>query len=680
MNNTIYKGMGSDEYLLYETLDNGRNWKEVGESAIGIQAYDRIIYGSTENKGLRYSDDNGVTILESDHPTGNWDGINYRDNKVFAHSMDGDGIYYSQETDENGIGEIWHKLYDCPGGEVVEKDGYYQTEGMLITPEGKPVPNAVFENGEIVSKPISKYEGILTVILNDMVVPQLVILLTGSEDKETLAYFNDGITWGNTSYSSFFSEKELFHSTASYGEHMSSEDYMQIVGMMPISLKTEDFVGEVDTSNLSLSEAANLPENETLNKTLEIINNILEIKRAEAVDNMANKIMSVPVESDNLLDLDLTNEEYANALYMQKMFYEVQKSSILSIVGTILNAIYSFDTQRKISILKAAIYETAIKVAPSIQYQLKEIEKKINNSNFEITEDDLRIDYNFGYGLETAITNYLNTVFKNIKYVLDNPGDLKEHAAAWYKEQFRDEALEELSSFITTVSIPYEAYNYQNTLEQLNSLNDTIKSWYNSKRTFLEIIKDTVKDHPYYTSEEILNLINYDFEDGKNVLRENNIASEAIKNLEALEYNYDEELNSIFSDSENNGNEFTKNIYEKIYNKLNEELNTIEYDDYYNEDDDWGTDENIAVVQSLEKEIIEQFKKRCLELLELIYTNLINNVGENYYNELIKEQLEESIKLQDGDYNRDIESVLKVIHKNITNLIKTSWLKMKEMI
>lgn len=670
-----YKGMAHDEYALYETEDNGRNWQFVGDAPINAaQTYDRIIYGSTENKGLRYSDDNGVTILPSDHPTGNWDGINYKDNKVFAHSMDGEGIFYSQETEENGIGEVWHKIYDSPGGDVVEVvDGNYQTDTMVITPEG-PISNAKIENGKIVSKPLDFYNGVLTVVLNKLVMPQLVLRLTGSADPKVLAEFNDGITWGNTSYSNFFSEKQLYHTKASYGNHMSKDDFRYTVGMTPIILKTEDFIEEVDTTNIPLSEGIKLPENDTLKKTLNLIDTILNIKREEAVENMANEINSVPTESDNLLDLDLTDEEYANALYMQKMFYDVQKSSVVSVVSTMLNAIYTFDTQRKIALLKAAIYETAIKVAPSIQYQLKQIEKKIGNSDFAITDKDLDIKYDFALGLQTAMTNYLNTVYKNLALILEEPENLKEHAASWYKDFFRESALNELEAFMSTVSIPYNTDSINSVITNIKSLNTKIINYYNARDNFLISLKD-IQNAP--KDEIIETLSNLNFNDGLEIVRNNDVNT-AINKIEALEYDYKEELSNILNNS--SADNFIKSIYQNLYDKLKEELDTIYYDDYYDIDDDYGEDINFSVLQGLEKEILEEFKNRCLELLELIYTNMIKNVGEDYYTDYIFSELENYIQLQDGSYNKDIENVLKRTHKNVLGLLKTSWIRMKETI
>ena len=122
MKSDNYYGIGSNEYGLYKTVDNGRTWSILnGSSASSMtEAYNRIIFGSTEDKGLTYSDDGGVTIVNSDTTTGNWDGIAYENSVVYAHSMDGAGIAYSKDN-----GETWKILCGASADAVLaESDGY----------------------------------------------------------------------------------------------------------------------------------------------------------------------------------------------------------------------------------------------------------------------------------------------------------------------------------------------------------------------------------------------------------------------------------------------------------------------------------------------------------------------------------------------------------------------------
>lgn len=521
MYNATYKGIANDEYGLYETLDNGRTWVLKGSapptSCAKSEVHQRIIYGSEENQGLRYSDDGGVTLIASDHPTGNWDGITYKNDKVYAHSMDGLGIFTSEETESNGIGEIWTKV--CDAGETLNetytlKDGSvgFSANGILTVVnannEVENFPNSKIESGEVVLNDIEddiRFGGGLLFVLNKIMLPKLVFDLTGTENQEILNSFSDGLTMGAVSYNKYFTDNQLFFGRASEGKDFTNADFQNIVGMMPLVIKNEDFADEIDTTTIPISESANLPEetHETLADTLSILDDILEIKKEYAVEKMTEKILSVEVDCSNLIDETLTQEEQENALYMQKLFLDVQKGSTISIVGTMLSSIYSFDTARKIALLKAAIHETIIKEASSIQYQLKQIERKLNTPDYTITKEDLTINYDFATGLETAIKNYLDTVFRNIRMKLENPKDLKSIAAAWYKDYYRDEVLQGISnaleSRIITVSDP--------DVTTVEGVKDYLDSIYNELENQINNYLETVKYDDYYSDDDELGAV-----------------------------------------------------------------------------------------------------------------------------------------------------------------------------
>ena len=225
MNSVNYKGLANNEYIVYQTLDNGRNWEALDNIPQGksLTLSDRIIYGSTSNQGLRYSDDEGVTIVPSDHPTGNYDGISYVNEtpkKVYAHNIDTGMLVVSTEEAKDGIGSEWTEVCNIPVGEADVKiiDGKIciKTNTGLTTVNNNKVetfPNAKIENGQIVSDSLdaSDYPGVLVYILNNILLPRLTINLTGIEDPEMLSQFLDNITYGNLSYNTLFTNNQLFN-------------------------------------------------------------------------------------------------------------------------------------------------------------------------------------------------------------------------------------------------------------------------------------------------------------------------------------------------------------------------------------------------------------------------------------------------------------------------------------
>lgn len=687
MNNENYKGQANNEYAIYQTLDNGRTWApldiEVGKS---LTLSDRIIYGSTSNQGLRYSDDEGATIVPSDHPSGNYDGITYVDEtpkKVYAHNIDTGMLVVSTEEGKDGIGSEWAEVCNIPEGDinnikVVDGKVYIKTSDGLTTIKNGNVetfPAAKLENGEIVSDNLdaSDYPGILVYILNYILLPKLTVNLTGIKDPNEMSQFLDGITYGNLSYNSFFSNNQLFNG-ASTSKDWTEDDYRSLLGMFPIELKTESFLNSdyIDPDTPILLGNNKIDNYPTLKSTLDIIDKILTIKRENAIKNMARSISEVGLEEPEvqaLEDLDLSPEEYENAVYMQKLFLDVQKSSIVSIMSTALNSIYTFDTGRKVALLRAAIYETVNRSAGAVQYQLKNIEKKLDNPEFTITDDDLSLNYDFSTGLETALSNYFNIIFNNIgKYFDESNSGNKEAAAVWYKNDFREDALSDLRSTVKTISFKFEDVLPEGFKESIESgLREAIE--YNETRNaFISEIESILTDESVNSIDTSV-IVNKDFADGVNAIQNLTKREEIIDALNNIKYKSYEYTN------EENIKSLTKQYIENVYNYLVDRikaiLDEIKYEEYNtNEDEDSNKDR-----ETLEIALIEKFKSRALELLEVIFNKHLDNIesGYDYYYEMIDRKIKESL---DGGSIDNLDKYLKDIGSNNFILLKSAWLSM----
>jgi hypothetical protein len=687
LNNENYKGQANNEYAIYQTLDNGRTWApldiEVGKS---LTLSDRIIYGSTSNQGLRYSDDEGATIVPSDHPSGNYDGITYVDEtpkKVYAHNIDTGMLVVSTEEGKDGIGSEWAEVCNIPEGDidsikVVDGKVYIKTSDGLTTIKNGNVetfPAAKLENGEIVSDNLdaSDYPGILVYILNYILLPKLTVNLTGIKDPNEMSQFLDGITYGNLSYNSFFSNNQLFNG-ASTSKDWTEDDYRSLLGMFPIELKTESFLNSdyIDPDTPVLLGNNKIDNYPTLKSTLDIIDKILTIKRENAIKNMAKSIAEVGLEEPEvqaLEDLDLSPEEYENAVYMQKLFLDVQKSSIVSIMSTALNSIYTFDTGRKVALLRAAIYETVNRSAGAVQYQLKNIEKKLDNPEFTITDDDLSLNYDFSTGLETALSNYFNIIFNNIgKYFDESNSGNKEAAAVWYKNDFREDALSDLRSTVKTISFKFEDVLPEGFKESIESgLREAIE--YNETRNaFISEIESILADESVNSIDTSV-IVNKDFADGVNAIQNLTKREEIIDALNNIKYKSYEYTN------EENIKSLTKQYIENVYNYLVDRikaiLDEIKYEEYNtNEDEDSNKDR-----ETLEIALIEKFKSRALELLEVIFNKHLDNIesGYDYYYEMIDRKIKESLN---GGSIDNLDKYLKDIGSNNFILLKSAWLSM----
>lgn len=687
MNNENYKGQANNEYAIYQTLDNGRNWApldiEVGKS---LTLSDRIIYGSTSNQGLRYSDDEGATIVPSDHPSGNYDGITYVDEtpkKVYAHNIDTGMLVVSTEEGKDGIGSEWAEVCNIPEGDidsikVVDGKVYIKTSDGLTTIKNGNVetfPAAKLENGEIVSDNLdaSDYPGILVYILNYILLPKLTVNLTGIKDPNEMSQFLDGITYGNLSYNSFFSNNQLFNG-ASTSKDWTEDDYRSLLGMFPIELKTESFLNSdyIDPDTPVLLGNNKIDNYPTLKSTLDIIDKILTIKRENAIKNMARSISEVGLEEPEvqaLEDLDLSPEEYENAVYMQKLFLDVQKSSIVSIMSTALNSIYTFDTGRKVALLRAAIYETVNRSAGAVQYQLKNIEKKLDNPEFTITDDDLSLSYDFSTGLETALSNYFNIIFNNIgKYFDESNSGNKEAAAVWYKNDFREDALSDLRSTVKTISFKFEDVLPEGFKESIESgLREAIE--YNETRNaFISEIESILADESVNSIDTSV-IVNKDFTDGVNAIQNLTKREEIIDALNNIKYKSYEYTN--VENIKSLTKQYIENVYNYLVDRIKAILDEIKYEEYNtNEDEDSNKDR-----ETLEIALIEKFKSRALELLEVIFNKHLDNIesGYDYYYEMIDRKIKESLGSGSID---NLDKYLKDIGSNNFILLKSAWLSM----
>jgi hypothetical protein len=88
--------------ISYDTRNTGKDWNVLnGFNFLCMIDFDgRLIAGSGDNTGLWYSDDRGLTWVQSDKQDGNWGSLMKYNNLICAGSADNQGIMYSESRGE----------------------------------------------------------------------------------------------------------------------------------------------------------------------------------------------------------------------------------------------------------------------------------------------------------------------------------------------------------------------------------------------------------------------------------------------------------------------------------------------------------------------------------------------------------------------------------------------------
>jgi hypothetical protein len=678
-----YKAYGCDEYANYISEDNGRHWKVINldakECMGAIDSIGRIIYGSLNDGGLTYSDDGGITIEFSDHPTGSWDNIVWTSDKVFAHSLDDGRIVYTLDW-----GEHWVDLIDGSGdgkdnsGTNLSIDGngnlvISDSDGTKLVDTSRVglgdgsndsnaligiYPDSYFDgNGELTSNGGNAYDfdeydsetdesgnkrfkvsGLLLILINKYLLPQIVYNLTGYTDPSVLD-FNDGFTWGNVSYSNFFTDGQVYN----ISKDRSVLNLEKDVGMMPFNITANLFSDKGELNDISLTEEIKDVGDGRLKTTLDLIDKVLDIKRDYARQQISNIISDTAVDTSEIEKLNTSDEDYANAVSMLQMYINVQKGSMISIIGTMIGYIFSFDTQKKISLLKAAIYETITRKVGALNYQLKQAASKIDENGM-IDASEIDLSYNFSEGLNEAIKKYLETCMESVKYLTQTgQKDLISTAAEQYKSEYRPAVLEDLAP------------------KFYNSKND------NKNNSALDFLKQKEEEWRTNNSAARGNLNDLQIEE----------------RIQTLDINISEEQIKIY----------INNIYTSLLNNMQELLGNYKVEDYWFDDyelDDYTNAEFLALEHYYKQITGDEylnngsgFKGRCVELLKQVKDSYVENQGGyNFFIEYLQEEIKERNRqwLANENYSKSIEDVLDGFQSRTFKILKEGWYKNRRLI
>lgn len=723
MKDAGYYGIGTDEYNRFRTTDNGRTWYTNGVAVgEGKQVYDRIIFGSTNNGGLTYSDDGGNTIMKSDHETGNWGNIVYvRNNNeeeqqnqytVYASSLDDETLVYSVD-----LGEHWVEIPGAVAGseaQVINGIVYIYGEGTVTRIENNiPVvvaQNATLVNGEVKAEPIEpdKIDGVLSVVLNKLFLPLFSKRFAGMSFNKLCSLTPD-MTLSNIDY------KRIIYNEAGEAA-LDGIDYEYYCNMRPMTYSLSDIISTSIGENAQLVLFANIDDelinNKVLKEMFDYIDQMITSYREIAKVVMVKRIMGVEADISSLQDIDQNSEDYVNAVKYANMMINVQKGAVASIMGTILNKTFALDNARRLSILKAALYECITEQAGSIAYQLNEIQKRINMDYFYVNEQDFTVDFKFGNALETAITKYIDAIFKIVKF--DNPEDNSKQyeiytAAEAYKDNrstLLDYIIKEADSNLKSKEIKYDKLNtYLEDIEEFKNKIDTIYNNYISARDTIvaktqlgEDIEEYKDNYPYIynvckaatASEDKTAMLENYYHD--NILDDSDKSSLRQKFMECYNnYDFKYKQETIISD-------ISKEIKEEvILPTLQSAIDSMEgasaVKEYiYLAEEDFISSEEYSVKNIIDyyNKILAKFKLRCVELLDYVVDNFGKNTSSNtvddYYNmEAVARQDNKILEWLAADYDKDfdLDALTPYIENRgevIKNILWNSYKESKEVI
>ena len=690
-----YYGIGDDEYSRYKTIDNGKTWSTDGESGgPGEKVYDRIIYGSTNNGGLTYSDDGGTTIHKSDRTEGNWGNIVYTTAKetteanhgfiVYASSFDKDLIVYTED-----LGETWKDIAGAASGseaKVINGVAYIYGDGPVTKIENGVATviaeNAVFVDGNIQAQDIAeepKIEGVLKVVLNQLFLPILTKRFAGMKYEDFCNMIPD-LNLGNLSY-----EKAIFGANNTLQK--DEIDYEYYCNMSPFNYSLSDIIGTTTGDNTQLVLYSTIDDmlikNPILKKYFDIIDNMLEIKCNMTKTAALGDIFQAganTIDFGELSDIQQTAEEYSNAVQYAKILTNTYRTAVASMVGTIINKIYTTDNFRKMVILKAAIFETLKEQAGVISYKLNEIKKKVAMDTFYVSEQDFDgVNFKFGDGLEKAIDNYIKAISNLITF--DNIGgeNGKQYeiikAADLYKDQ-KGDWIAYIRSKLTPPVVTYEKINpYVEDLEEFKKKFNEIPSDYNKNKNLCllaygAIVTDNDADgeakktYDSYKGEEFYNFcesIENPKEDiqatTQRVTEYSNNTTEA--DTIAIQKKQREFANGYvfkYRVDKNVIKDFCKSIEEQLKKQIEEVLKGLTPENKVNlylTEEAMLADENIETADGISSKnifnnytlMLNKFKERCIELLTYTVDNFLKNSDTNditlddeYNAELIEKQ------------------------------------------
>lgn len=595
--------LGNNEYNIFKTVDNGKTWSHCLTDSCSVTTANngdgRIIIYSSENRGLKYTDDGFATVDDSNVMDGNWSALemeldekgNPVTDKIYANSLDGRGIWVTYD-----FGETWSMLAKGKATKI-NKD----KEGNLVLSGDKDIikvdkndnpqvfPNSSYTpEGEVKPKVTKEMQYGLYYILNKVIIPQLSSILIGDSNMKNLEYNN------TTMYKSFWTDGQVYKVTP------NDIDFYADVGMRPFHTSDiKDYNELQEAANQTIIDINTVDKEQNITPKLQKTFNIMD----SIINNYKSLVLAGEGREVSKKDEDytgLTEEEIPT----MKFFYDIKKGALMSVKGTIINSIFTFDNSKRTSLLKASIIKAADLLKATINADLSSIEKRLENGFIEdVPEGMFNYDILKAWkdGLYYCIEDYYRQCKTNINIITaDEDRDLITVAAKKYKT-IRENLLDVVTSdIIYSLNMPTNDKNDN----IVKGVSENFKLFQEKISGCVDLWRSSILEHKPIPRGELDSMID-----------------------EALN-KYKQFNDSIKEKTPDYGLEYiSREIKNDVYIKIQEEVNVSNdklKDRFYFDQDDYDEElyklapSEVQRVNGYYRQIIDKFKDRCNNLVEII--------------------------------------------------------------
>ena len=437
----------------WKTYDNGKHWEYVADVK-----KEQVSIGNTtlivEEDGVYCkTPDEVVKVLDEPHKAYAFDDTFYliKDDEMYASK---DGKIFTIEL----TGKF--ENFDDKLGVYSGEDGVYTVKEKKYTSNRKLIVYGD-ENDE-------RINNLLTYALNKIFLPEIAFSVTGNTRVKEGDYYLDDPRQRKFA----LDEEEVYQ----YSEFSSLIDWKEDVGMFPFEGITFRDLVTNEASNVG-DRTFRLNTDEKLNKAIAHVNAFYERKKNELLNVVGDKIKAV--EPEQRFINAITSAEYAdeqeriNALETFSEYVLGAKGASIEIFYKFLDAIHYLDDYKAKMVINAAIYESAMAMAPKLRGRIYDTSVLARKLGHKLEVDLTDMTWNYERALFVVYTKYQKYISKNVMRFTD-AGDksIIRIAALNYRTEIKQQCLDELNQKLLNISLYEDLKRHYS--EKINELNNYI--------------------------------------------------------------------------------------------------------------------------------------------------------------------------------------------------------------
>lgn len=435
----------------WKTYDDGKTWEYVAD-----EKKEQVSIGTTtlivEDDGVYCkTPDETVRVLDEPYKAYGFDNAFYlvKDDELFTST---DGKIFKEEL----TGKF--ENFDDKLGVYSGEDGVYIIKEKKYTSNRKLIVYGDEDDERI--------NILLTYALNKIFLPEIAFSITGNTRIKEGEYYLDDPRQGK-----FVIDEDNVYQ---YSEFSSLIDWKEDVGMFPFEGIT--FRDLVDNETVKVGDRTfRLNTDEKLNEAIAHVNAFYERKKNELLNVIGDKIKAV--EPEERFINAIASAEYAdeqeriNALETFSEYVLGAKGASIEIFYKFLEAIHYLDDYKAKMVINAAIYESAMAMAPKLRgriYDTSVLARKLGHK-LEVKLDDLT--WNYERALFTVYTKYQKYISKNVLRFSDaSDKSVIRIAALNYRTDIKQNCLDELNEKLLNINLYNDLKRHY--ADKINELNN----------------------------------------------------------------------------------------------------------------------------------------------------------------------------------------------------------------